>query len=1235
MYFKRLEMTGFKSFVDYTCFDFESGISAVVGPNGCGKSNVVDSLRWVLGEQSARALRGARMEDVIFNGTDQRKALGMAEVSLTIDNHDHLLSTEHDEVTITRRTYRSGESEYLMNKVPCRMRDIHDLISGTGIGTNAYSFLEQGKIDLIVSSKAADRRFVFEEAAGISKYKSRKEESLRKLEATEQNFLRVNDIAVEVKRQIGTLERQAQKARRYQELKQELTTLEVSRGRRELRERSQALRKLEHAWNELCQRLLEDEGRKEAIEDESNSFTQEQAETERQLSQAQNELHRILEEIVKAEEFIASSELRRQDLQLGIERGEHELAEWCAKESQLSRNAEEIFSAQKEKTVELKNHQDALAEAEERLSLLEDEMKERAIRVQNQQNQLLQLVDQMSALRGNLRNLETRRFEHEQRLGQMDIRLAALQSQRDETDKEKQALDADCRSIQDAITALEAEKCALNEEKDNLENTLGTLDTMVDNFTKTVTQMTSRLHWIQELKNGLDGYESGAKAVLLEHNANPERFPGIIGPVANFLRAEREVEFAFESLLGHKLQFILVQTLAQAEEAMAYLAEGNRGRATFIPLECCPASAAEAPDAMKPSWMNLPGILGRARDLAKIDERFRAVFNTLFGDAVIVADASAAKAARASGAACTLVTLSGEIDSAERWLTGGSADISERGLLGREREIEELEAELEVLQRNLTASEGEAATLRTRLAEIHGGLSANNAELHELQIRAAKLDKSLERIAGQYAEVDKQIAAVSQERAEIEAARDKISADFQAETANLAELEECDRRTQEELALHQAEIEDRQQEYDEHTQRAGELRIASASLSQQMNGLEAEAERILNEIAEIQERVREKRAAAAADQERIRDLETQTRQRQDILDRMAGEKDAQKQAVDSWQSRKQELLDKKEHYLHELRRMQHALDELRKDQHKLELEKKQMEYALKSLEEYLRTEYQLNLTAEEVPADTAGQIPDAAGETADAGAQSEAPAAEMPVDPAVAEARIREIKEKLASMGSVNLVAMEEYNELEQRYEFLNKQLADLKEAKENLQRLITKINGESRARFQETFTQVREKFREVFRRLFNGGDAELVLVDENNLLDTGIEIIARPPGKRLQNISLLSGGEKALTAIALLFAIYLIKPSPFCIFDEMDAPLDDNNTLRFGRILKEFANKSQFIVITHNKITMETADVLYGITMQEPGVSRLVSARFKGEEKAHPVAPVQRQEIEEEAVVS
>jgi chromosome segregation protein len=1209
MYFKRLEMNGFKSFVDQTVLDFEPGITAVVGPNGCGKSNVVDSIRWVLGETSARALRGTRMEDVIFNGTDQRKAVGMAEVTLAIDNADRFLPTDHAEVTLTRRTYRSGESEYLLNKVPCRLRDIHDLLSNTGLGTNAYSFLEQGKIDLIVSSKPADRRFVFEEAAGISKYRDRKDEALRKLEATEQNFLRVNDIVVEVKRQIGTLERQAQKARRYQELKQELTTLEVSRGRKDLAARRRDLRKLEHAWEERQGAIRGLESGQETLETDLADFDRQLATLEAALAHAQSAAHAVSENLIKAEEFISSSELRKQDLQAGLDRTDAEMGDEQARAQLLHDQAAALVATRESKKAELASLQGTLNGEEARLTALENEMRERASHVQNHQNQLLTLVDQMSTLRGNLKNLELRRLEQGQRLHLVDERLGSLEEQQARLGGEKAALDMENASLAGSATELAAEKSSLLAEKERLEKTQATLETMLANFASTITQLQSRVAWIEELKNGLDGYELGAKTILLERNAHPERFPGLFGPVANFLRTEKKYEFAFEALLGHRLQHILVQTESQAREAMAFLAEGNRGRATFLPLDAVAAHPAAASAPVVPGWLGEPGVVGRARELVRIDDRFARIFDWLLADTVLVEDYAALRRLRAAGAPGTLATLAGEIESAEGWLTGGSTDLPERGLLGREREIDELQAELGVLQINSLSAQSEAESLARRLAEIVGGLSASDAELHDMQIRLTKVEKSLEQTLRQQRDLDSSLAALRTERAGLQAQTEQLLAEHGRTERELLGLEDSDRETQETLSLHQTEIEARRQEYDQRALHAGELRVALAALEESANNLETEAQRLAGEHAELGRRLDEKRAAREGDALRLVELDAHLQQRRVAWVQGQAEKGSRDREVGAFQEKRREVAAEKETCAREYRSRQHALDEARQQHHALELEKRQLEYNLKALEDYLQTEYHLTLGSEEE-----AEAPE--------GAEGTAP---EPVDPAAAQARIQEIKEKLAGMGSVNLVAMEEYQELQQRHEFLSKQMADLKDARESLQRLIAKINHESRARFLETFTQVQEKFREVFRRLFNGGEAELVLIDENNLLETGIEIIARPPGKRLQNITLLSGGEKALTAIALLFAIFLIKPSPFCIFDEMDAPLDDTNTVRFGRILQEFAKKSQFIVISHNKITMEKADVLYGVTMQEAGVSRIVSVKFKGQTQVQPVVPQEK----------
>ncbi len=1205
MYFKRLEIQGFKSFVDYTSLDFESGITAIVGPNGCGKSNIVDALRWVLGEQSAKALRGNRMEDIIFNGTDTRKAVGMAEVSLTINNYDRQLSTEHEEITITRRTYRSGESEYLLNKTACRLRDIQDLFLDTGIGRNAYSILEQGKIDLVISSRPADRRYVFEEAAGISKYKSRKEESLRKLEATEQNFLRVNDIAAEVKRQIGSLERQAQKARRYQDLKQELTTLEVSQGRRELRDKRRGLRKLERAWEEQRLCIEESENRQKASEDLVTMLGNEAMENESALSRAQESLHQVLEESVKTEEFITASGLRHQDLTLGLQRLESEFEELCAKEEQLSSQNRHALELRGHKEQALVDSKMEMTAEEERLHYLEQEMKEKATCVQDQQSRLLEIVDQMSGFRETLKNLEIRRAEHEQQIGSLDQRLAILRSQKQETLKGKNSLAEDLQNSRQAMDTLQAEQDILAREKEKLEHTLGTLNAMLDNFNQTITQLNSRLTWIEELKNGLDGYEMGAKTILMEHNANPERFPGLLGPVVNFIRTEQKYEFAFEALLGHKLQYIMVETEDQARAGMDYLAEGNRGRATFIPLEHC----RDINDDCRFSGedqpvINLPGILGRAEDLARIDERFRGLFQNILKDVFIVTDSPAARQAREAGVRGTLVTLNGELDTPERWLTGGSPDIMERGLLGREREIEELKNELSVLEINLSDALRESESTKNSLEETAGSLGVNTSELHELEVRAAGMEKSLEGVNLQIEEINRQDESLQTEQEQAVQVLNQTRHDYEITNRKLREVELIDRQTQQELSEHQVEIEERRREHDKRSLRVGELRVAATALEQQLGGLNAEAERVAGELTEVLGRKQEKDGNIGMDRKRLADLADEVGRKQEIRARILEDKLTWERNLGEVRKGREILAVRKEKQEREVRDIRRLWEKTQQDLHQIELEKTQLEMNLKSLENYLQEEYKLNLALEEEGETEEGQ-------------------AALPAEPEETRLRVKELKSKLGTMGAVNLVAMEEYDDLQQRYEFLSKQLADLKAARENLQRLITRINQESRVRFAETFSQVRVQFREVFRRLFNGGDADLVLMDETNLLETGIEIVARPPGKHLQNISLLSGGEKALTAIALLFAIFLVKPSPFCVFDEMDAPLDDNNTVRFSRILQEFAEKSQFIIITHNKLTMEKAGVLYGITMPEAGISRIISVKFKEEDKSKPVRKV------------
>ncbi len=1219
MHFKRLEMQGFKSFVDHTSLDFEPGISSIIGPNGCGKSNVVDAIRWVLGEQSAKALRGSHMEDVIFNGTDLRKAVGMAEVTLTIDNHDRKLRSDQDEIMVTRRTYRSGESEYLINKVPCRLRDIHDLFMDTGIGTNAYSILEQGKIDLIVSSRPADRRFVFEEAAGISKYKSRKEESLRKLEATEQNFLRVNDIAVEVKRQINSLERQVQKARKYQELKQELTTLEVSRGRRELHQLKRELRRVEREWETCRQQVEQNEHQQRHLSEELDRLGAELAGAESRAADLQTAWQRVTEETVKTEEFLSTSTLRQQDLRGEMQRLAEESSQLGGRAEECRRQRNDLQAARTQKQAEREREKRELEGVEERLRQLEQELKTKVQAVQERQTRLLQMVDETARWRGTLQNLSGRRAELAQQRDRLQQQLGALAGQSRDMAEEKSRLVADRDGLRAAVESLNAERAHLESEQERVEQVLGTLNAMLENFSTTQTQLTSRLSWIEELQSGLEGYEAGAKAVLLEHNARPERLPGVLGPVAAFMRTEQRYELALEAWLGRKLQYILVETEAQALAVLDFLSEENRGRATVIPLERLGAHTDPSRFTLdeEPAWLGGAGIVGWAGSLVKIDERFRPLFDALLDQVALVEDRDAARRARADGARCVLVTLAGEVFEREGWMTGGSADLHERGLLGRERECEELRLQIGLLSSNQQRTQTEAESTRRQLEEILGGLSALRGEVHELEIRDAQLEKSLERVESQLAEVERQSGTWGGEYQALDQALRQVEEERLEAERQVRDSGQAEQETQEQLLSAQAEIEHLRQEFEQRSYQAGTLRVSVAAREEQLRALEAENERLAAEADALAGQQAEKQTVWEGARDRLAELDVQREERQGWLQALAGRREELERGVAEIRDRREHLRADKEARDHAWRELHTVLDRLRGDAHRHELEQTRQRLALQTLESYLEQEYRLNLALE----------PESPQDGTDAGG-----------DPAVEETgpeRIEELKTKLAAMGAVNLVAVEEYDELQQRYTFLSQQLDDLKASKEKLQRLITRINQESRERFSATFAAVREKFKEVFRRLFNGGEADLVLVDEMDLLETGIEIIARPPGKRLQHISLLSGGEKALTAIALLFAIYLIKPSPFCIFDEMDAPLDDANTMRFCKILRDFAALSQFIVITHNKLTMETADILFGVTMQESGVSRLISVKFKGETEARQVVPEEAPETSEEMALN
>ena len=1191
MYLKKIEFQGFKSFVDPTTLAFEPGISAIIGPNGCGKSNVSDAIRWVLGEQSAKALRGSKMVDVIFNGTDNRKPSGMAEVSLTISNEDRVLPVDFAEVTVTRRSFRSGETEYLINRSPARLKDIYALFADTGIGTEGYSLLEQGKMDLILSSKPMERRSVFEEAAGITRYKTQRDEALRKLDATDQNLLRVNDIVTEVKRQISSLERQAKKAEKYQVLKSELDKLasrllikQVLDGRKEWRALDEALAKSKDALDALDANMKAQDAsaahlRVELVKDEDA------------LSQANQALYALESQAAQVDR---QQELNRQqvaNLDERASRASVDAAELRKREEAVRQDLKANEDERSREQGILQQLKDQLLEAESLLKEASQKRQSRSDHATGVQQKLIQFIDQRSAVRGEMEALQGK-------LGMVDIRVQQLE----------QELGAAQTALQDASKKLEDAGIQAGEkgqEVKSLEDTLGNQylrkreleeavrasEEGINNRQVMVGSERARLSVLEELSKALEGYEAGPKA-LLQAKQKGEGAAAHLDSLAHIVKAKTEAEAAVELALGKRLQTLLSSGESEAMAALEWLKQGKHGRAALLIKQTLRAPHLEFDGGL----LSTDGVLGPLTSFLEVPGGFEGVRQWLAGHIILVRDLGVAKAiAPRLPQGGEAVTLDGWILGADGVLEGGSSETSERGLLSREREMLALRANIEDGVAQVASMQADRERLRGELNELSAQIDAHASKMKDAEIQVVRLQKEQ---GARQDDVERLAKESSAKRQAIETVQVE-AAGFRGRLETLerqaAEMGQQEQTLQAELNAVLDEISGLRKAEEEHVATVNNRRVGQASADQRLQNLGVTIERLRSEAGQAGEQAGRREAEEKAARQEQEALKARNSDLEEQLKKIFTDKDAAQEQVKlkgEARSERQAAIALAEE---DMRRLRADVSAASENRHHQELQAAQLRLKLDGLEYNLASEYHVDL-------DTLDQN--------QLFANVEGVEQEAEPDPA----RVDELKAKLEELGVVNPAAAEEYRELEQRHSLLVGQLEDLRSAKADLLKVIHKINQESRERFLATFDKVHESFKRTFKVLFGGGEAKLILQEEGDLLEAGIDIIARPPGKRQQSISLLSGGEKALTATALLFALFETKPSPFCVLDEIDAPLDDANITRFSALLSEYASKSQFIVITHSKLTMEKADVLYGVTMEEAGVSKIISAKFRDE---------------------
>ena len=1175
MYLSKLEIVGFKSFAQKVGLTFDNGISAIVGPNGCGKTNIVDAIRWVLGEQRYSALRSDKMEDVIFNGTKARKALGMAEASLVIENTKGILPSEYTQVTVGRRVYRSGESEYLLNKVPCRLKDILDLFMDTGMGADAYSVIELKMIETILSDKTDERRRLFEEAAGVTKYKHRRKAAFRKLESVQADLLRVNDIVAEVQKAVNSLERQAKRAEQFNEVKSRLRTLEVDLMEREyaqLDERTRPLIEKLGTLNEGKARIDADLTQVEAKLDGSRSAMLEidkrLAEAQRDVSLQMEKIHRVEEKNLVAEErgkamlaTVARLESEDADVRLERDRLVSRMAELTAAIAALQEREAQCARDLGERQAELAECGSRLEGVKEELRALNETTIALVHRIAEGQTEQDRKAGRVENLAGRIEHAEQENAAYEAELLRLDGDIASFS--------------ADDRQLRRAFTEAEMKFYDAEGRKKQLKDQLELLHRKDVDVQSAITQQGSRKDFLRSLIESREGLPEGVRHLSASERWHPARKL----TVADAVHAEEKFRTAIEAALGEFASSIVVRGEEEARAGILVLKEDDRGKATFVEADRLPRITSRAP------LPSVPGVFGWAVDLARYEPEFAPLFRFLLDRVLVVSDATVAAKVSSllSGVRC--VTLEGEVESSVGIVRGGSRRQDEGGTIGKHQQIGELEVAIERLrgeQESITASIAEVSRQHEsiELKSFSDGVKAVEKEMNGVEMRIAQLAFEKKRAADI-------IQKNKEEMETLAAERDEIQREIAAGAPLLEALRGEQAANERNVGAAVQRLQSIEEEWAGQSKAVNDLGIGIATIR-------GDLQAAINDLRYAEEShraaldsIEKHRLEIAAAQEDIAATSGLMQEHGTVLAALREELAAveeRRKAVEEESSSARESTHGLELAIKDQRRTH---DESLRVAHDVEMKIADLTAKADHIKARALEEFDLRLELKSYPD----------GEFVDFAALRE---------------EIQSLRDRIKSLGNINFAAFEEYTAEKQRFEFLSGQRNDLLEAEKTLLATIEEINTTAQKQFLDTFAQIRTNFIETFKSLFDPGDeCDLKLEDEVDPLEARIEIVAKPRGKRPTSIDLLSGGEKTLTATALLFAIYLVKPSPFCILDEVDAPLDDANVDRFTRILRKFSVNTQFIVVTHNKRTMEAANALYGVTMEEEGVSKLVTVRF------------------------
>jgi chromosome segregation protein len=1178
MYLKRLELQGFKSFADKTTLEFKPGITAVIGPNGSGKSNIADAIRWVLGEQSVKTLRGSKLEDVIFAGTQARKPVSFAEVTMTLDNSDNKLPIEYSEVTVTRRVYRSGESEFYINKNQCRLKDIVELFMDTGIGRDGYSIIGQGRIDEILSTKSEERRHIFEDAAGIVKYRTRKEEAEKKLESTKQNLLRINDIVTELESQLEPLREQSETAKQYLEYRDQLKFLEVGLFISNINKNKTKLEEVATQIEEVAAQT-EDENKK--LED-----------FQKAKEEAKNVVNEIIGSIETLQQQIYDEQngVERQNSEIGIKstKIEHnnsttetykkDIEDLNAKTEEFKKEIEDRKLRIERLANDKKRFEDELNEKLAELEELSKTLSEDGKLVEELKAKIMQNIDIKFEKMEVLKNFSSNRDIWDSRIKQIDTEVFDNERAIDKENMAKAELNKTYQGLLKSKNELEEKVNKIKQVQDEHQNRVNSFENDIREALSELNNKESRLKFLTETEAEFEGYVNSVKAVMQRCQKDASFGKGIYGTIASLIKVPNEYETAIEQLLGGALQNIVTEREEDAKSAIEFLKTNNLGRASFYPISSVKG------EKLRDSFKGEPGVIGIASDLISYDSKYEGVMNSILGRSVVCDNMDNAIAlARKNKYSFRIATLDGDILNSSGQMTGGSIQKKTTSLLSRGREIDELKKVVEELKKKVESAKKAYEDYKTESTETLKDSEEVLSKYQEVQIVFATENQKMEQFDSNIEKFNKKNELLKNEKETLAKDYEQVKKDIENINELMTNLDKENEEAQTKVDEYAKKNMEQQKVFDDLNSDIMDLKISVSSFDESSSSQDEVLQRIKQDIEDNNTSIENKQTAI---QKMAEENETLAKEIEEIKANISGsssrveelnQKLAELKTERETQNTKVDEIDS------QVDNQYKTLDVLHDQATKLDVKKTKLEQDIDDITNKMWEEY-------ETTPNTAKDYAEVTSKT---------------------QKEVEEIKTNIKNLGPININAIEEYKAVGDRYEFLRTQKIDLEESQASLEKIIADMVQLMKIQFAQNFELINKNFGEVFVELFGGGRAELILSDAENILESGIEIIAQPPGKKLQNMMLLSGGERAFTAIALLFAILKLSPSPFCILDEIEAALDDVNVYRYADYLKKFALETQFLIITHRKGTMEAADIVYGATMQEHGITKLVSMKL------------------------